>query len=139
MDKISYIRQFRPALLLVEDDELTQKIEAYTFQELGCEVVTANNAQAALKALDKPFDIIVLDVGLPDQSGVRLAEAIRHGRTKQNHNTPIVVVSTYATETDRQRYMSAGVDNVLAKPMDHEKIKDMLIQIIEKIPTRQAQ
>ncbi len=136
MDKVSYIRQFRPSVLLVEDDELTQKIEAYTFQELGCEVSTAKDAQTALKALDKPFDIIVLDVGLPDQSGVRLAEAIRHGRTKQNHNTPIVVVSAYATEIDRQRYLGAGVDNVLAKPMDHEKIKDMLMQIVDKNPPR---
>lgn len=121
---------FKPAVLLVEDDELTQKIEAFTFKELGCDVVTVPDAQSALEALEKPYDLVILDVGLPDQSGIRLAEAIRRGHTKQNYSTPIVIVSTYTTETDRERYFNAGVTEVLPKPMDHEKIKLLLKKLI---------
>ena len=132
MNRIDHIRQFKPAVLLVEDDELTKKIEEFTFRELGCDVVTAPDAQSALEALDKPYDLVILDVGLPDQSGVRLAEAIRRGRTKQNHSTPIVIVSTYASDTDRERYLTAGATDVLSKPMDHEKIKSLLLKLVEQ-------
>jgi DNA-binding response OmpR family regulator len=126
------IELFKPAVLLVEDDELTKKIEAFALHAMGCEVDTANNAETALEALEKPYDLIVLDVGLPDQSGVRLAEDIRRGRTKQKYSTPIVIVSTFAEATDRQRYLNAGVDEVLAKPMDHERVKKLLFKLIEK-------
>ena len=132
MDNNDQIRQVKPAVLLVEDDELTKKIEEFTFKELGCEVETAPDAQTALEKLDKPFDLVILDVGLPDQSGVRLAEAIRRGRTKQNHSTPILVVSTYTTESDRERYLNAGATDVLAKPMDHEKVKNLLLKLIKQ-------
>jgi len=128
----NFIREFKPAVLLVEDDELTKKVEAYTFQELGCDVDTANSAETALVALTKPYDLIILDVGLPDQSGVRLAEDIRRGRTKQNYSTPIVVVSSYTQDSDRERYLMAGVDDVLPKPMNPESVKKLLLRIIEK-------
>ncbi len=131
-EPINFIREFKPNVLLVEDDELTKKIEAFTFKELGCEVDTAVNAESALVALNKPYDLIVLDVGLPDQSGVRLAEAIRRGRTNQNNRTTILVVSTYTEESDRQRYLTAGVDEILPKPMNPESVKKLLLRIIEK-------
>jgi DNA-binding response OmpR family regulator len=131
-EPVNFIREFKPAVLLVEDDELTKKIEAFTFQELGCEVDTAANAETALVALNKPYDLIVLDVGLPDQSGVRLAEAIRRSRTNQNNSTTILVVSTYTEESDRQRYLTAGVDEILPKPMNPESVKKLLLRIIEK-------
>lgn len=129
---IKFIKEFKPSILLVEDDELTKKIEAYTFQELGCDVDTATCVEKALLALTKPYDLIVLDVGLPDQSGVKLAEQIRRGRTKQNFSTPIVVVSSYTEDSDRERYMMAGVDEVLPKPMNHESVKKLLIRLIER-------
>lgn len=132
IEQFNFIREFKPAVLLVEDDELTKKIEAFTFQELGCEVDTAFNAETALAALNKPYDLIVLDVGLPDQSGVRLAEDIRRGRTQQNFNTPILVVSTYTEDSDRARYLTVGVDEVLSKPMNPESVKKLLLRIIEK-------
>jgi len=126
------IEKFKPAVLLVEDDELTKKIEAFALHAMGCDVDTANDAETALQALEKPYDLIVLDVGLPDQSGVRLAESIRRGKTKQKYSTPILIVSTFAEEIDRQRYLNAGVDEILSKPMDHEKVKKLLFKLIEK-------
>jgi DNA-binding response OmpR family regulator len=127
-----YIRDFNLAVLLVEDDEITKKIETYTLQELGCKVDAVPTATAAKTALSKVYDLIVLDVGLPDQNGVKLAEEIRSGRTKQKFSTPIVVVSARAEETDRQRYAMAGIDDVFAKPMNPEIIKKLLLSIIDK-------
>ena len=132
MANINYVHLFKPAVLLVEDDKLTQKIQAYTFTELGCDVFTADNVRTALEMLENPYDLIILDVGLPDQSGIHLAQTIRRGNTKQQYDIPIFVVSAYTAETDRAKYMSAGANEVLAKPMDHEKVKNILIRLVEK-------
>lgn len=82
----------RPRILVVEDILVAQRAIRDMLEQLGCVVDLAKNGQLALRMIEKPYDFILLDIGLPDMSGAHLCEIIRY--RFRDIKTPIVAYTT---------------------------------------------
>lgn len=112
-------------ILVVEDDSFQQRVIQTLLQGLGHRVEVASNGLEALEKINRPYDIILMDVGLPnDPDGV---EVSRQART-EGIKTPIIAITAHIAEHSKQRCLSAGMNEFIEKPLTREK----LAAIIEK-------
>lgn len=115
----------RLKVLLVEDDDLARKVAYYNLTELNCDVQTVSNGMDALAALDVHFDLILLDIGLPDIEGLVLADHIRK-KSGRNKNTPLIALTAHVMESDRQHCIDSGMDDYLRKPAAKEDLRRVI-------------
>ncbi len=122
-----------PALriLLVEDNALNLKVLQELLQEQGHAAVGAATGREALAAIEKDrFDVVLMDVQLPEMDGVETTRRIRSGQCGVNApDIPIVALTAYAMQGDRERFMEAGMDDYLAKPITVKELKDILVRV----------
>ncbi len=118
-------RRFKSRVLLVEDNPVNRKVAVGILKKLGCDISIAENGRIALEVLqDKRFDVILMDVQMPEMDGL---EATRHIRADQRHNdTPIVAMTAHAMDGDRQKCLAAGMDDYLSKPISSAKLRKMV-------------
>lgn len=114
-----------PRILYVEDHELIQRIYKTMLEQMGCVVDIASNATEALELHSKGYDLILMDIGLPEVSGLDITQEIRRREGEDKH-TPIVAMTGYAHEQDRNNALQAGVDQVLVKPVRMELLKQIV-------------
>ncbi len=112
-------------VLLVEDELLIQKFTQATLSEFGCQVALASNGQEALDKALNTFDLIFMDVGLPDMSGLDVTRKIRAERPA-NKNTQIIALTAHVSEDDKQRCLDAGFDSFLTKPTSYSDFHRIL-------------
>lgn len=114
-----------PRILYVEDHELIQRIYKTMLEQMGCIVDIASNATEALGLHVKGYDLILMDIGLPEVSGLDITQEIRRREGESKH-TPIVAMTGYAHDYDRNNALQAGVDQVLVKPVRIELLKQVV-------------
>jgi len=111
-------RRSRRRVLLVEDSAVNQLVTEWTLKRLGYGLQTVGTVNAALEAWDRePFDLVLLDMHLPDGDGRDLARELRR-REGPGRHTPIVAMTGCAEPGDRERCLEAGMDDYLTKPVD---------------------
>lgn len=111
--------------LLVEDSRAMRAYVASILEAHDFEVVEVDNGFEALRVLPRGnFALVVADVNMPDVSGLEVTRFVR--RTPGYEKTPIVVISTDASEEDRRRVVAAGADAFLAKPFTAEQLLTVL-------------
>ena len=117
-------------VLLAEDNAVNQKIAARVLEKQGHHVTVAADGRQALAALDRAtFDVVLMDVQMPEMDGFEATAAIRgHERETGNH-IPIIAMTAHAMPGDRERCIAAGMDSYIAKPL---KVGE-LIELLEKI------
>ncbi|HYJ32773.1 MAG TPA: PAS domain S-box protein [Candidatus Binatia bacterium] len=106
-------------ILLVEDEEDTRAVVTRILAWRGAEVracVSAREARAAFEAA--PPDVIVSDIGMPEESGYSLIEGIRRAERGRGLHTPAIALTAYAQETHRLRALASGFDAHVSKPVD---------------------
>lgn len=104
-------------ILVIEDNDMAQKIEVLLLQDLGCDVDAASTGNSALKLLnDKNYDLIFMDIGLPDIDGLVLAESIRKSYNR-NSKCPIVAVTNYEDESYKNQAICVGMNEFAIKPL----------------------
>ena len=123
-----------PRLLLVEDNEINQRIMAEIFKnhQLRCDIVS--NGKDAIQALRRvEYDIIFMDYQMPEMDGYETTAKIREIEGKQRH-TIIIAMTASAMEGDRQRCLQAGMDEYISKPINLETLFQLLAKylIVEK-------
>ena len=112
-------------LLLVEDHHDTAHLMARLLRNLGYEVSVANSVAAARSlASEYQFDLLVSDIGLPDESGIEL---MRHVR--QEYKLPGIALTGFGTERDRAEILAAGFSEVLVKPVDFKQLKAAITRV----------
>lgn len=113
-------------VLLVEDDPIPQKVTQWQLSEMGYEIDTAPDGHTALKLLEqKVYDLIFMDIGLPDISGLEVTAEIRKREDGKRH-TPIIGLTIYALESDQKTGLQAGMDEYLVKPVMPDRLKNVL-------------
>ncbi len=118
------IKLKKPKVLLVEDNQLIQYIHHCFLSDLGCEVDIAKNGAEALTLARHSYDLIVLDIGLPDVDGIEVAKKLRF---YSNHiNTPIFVLTAYVDPVTKKDCLDAGVARVLHKPIERNTLAEAL-------------
>ena len=106
--------------ILVIDDEVEIRESLETLLELECyEVEAAANGEEGLSKLgERPFDLVLLDLALPDRNGIDLLPEIR----ALDAQLPVIIITAYGTVEDAVRAMQGGAGNFLQKPWDNEKL-----------------
>ncbi len=120
-------RQVR--LLLAEDSRVNQKIAMKILSKAGYEVDIAENGRLAVEAVDKVrYDLILMDVQMPEMDGVEATETIRRNERGSGARVPIIAMTANVMQEDKDRCLAAGMDDYLSKPAEPRK----MIETIEK-------
>jgi len=111
-------------ILVAEDNRVNQFIITDFLQEQGHTVEIAATGLRALAHLAKtPFDLVLMDVGMPDVDGLEATRRIRSGESNPlNPSIPIVAFTAHALRGDRERCLEAGMDAYLSKPVDMDRL-----------------
>ncbi len=121
-------------VLLVEDNVVNQQVASEILKSAGMTVKIAGNGKKALKALDEEtFDIVLMDVQMPEMDGIEATRIIR--RDDKYRNLPIIAMTAHAMAGDRERFMEAGMNDHTPKPIDPESFFATLAKWIDKKDT----
>jgi len=108
-------------ILLVEDVPVNQMLAVRILEKVGHQVVVANNGREGLEALAKrSFDLVLMDVQMPEMDGFEAARTIRAGGSR----VPIVAMTAYAMTGDRDRCLAAGMNGYISKPIRSRELLD---------------
>jgi signal transduction histidine kinase/CheY-like chemotaxis protein len=114
-------------VLLVEDSLVNQKLAAAILQKEGHDVLIANNGREALEAFrSQTFDLILMDVQMPEMDGLKATQAIRRKEKMTGKHIPIVAMTAHALDGDREHFLCAGMDHYIAKPISVKKLLETI-------------
>jgi PAS domain S-box-containing protein len=116
----------RAAILIAEDNDINRELVTQMLARLGHESVTVSNGREAVAAAQgRVFDLILMDIQMPEMDGVSAAAAI--GALPGEHGSaPIVAVTANAMVGDRERYLAAGFHDYLAKPLHFDQLREVI-------------
>ncbi|TRX62183.1 response regulator [Fulvivirga sp. M361] len=110
-----------PRILIVDDNAINLQLAAELLKKSGGVTNTAGSGFEALKKCKKTvFDLIVMDIQMPDMDGVATTLKIR--QTSKNKKTPIIAMTAYSTKEDSNEFLEAGMDDYLSKPINPSKL-----------------
>jgi signal transduction histidine kinase/CheY-like chemotaxis protein len=116
-------------ILLVEDNNIAQKILTRMLKEKGHIVEIANNGLEALKLHGtKKYDTILMDIYMPEMDGIEATRRIREREGFAEH-TPIIAVTADALHKEKEHFLTLGMDEYLAKPIDMDELFALLDQV----------
>ncbi len=106
-------------ILLIEDNEQNRYLVSFMLENHGYNVVTAlDGPQGIERAVEKRYDLILLDIQLPEMDGYAVAEALR--KNPVTRGVPIVAVTSYAMVGDREKALASGCNGYIEKPINPE-------------------
>jgi two-component system sensor histidine kinase/response regulator len=121
--------QNRRHVLLAEDNLVNQKLASRILEKLGHTVVVAANGREAVTAFESGhFDLILMDVQMPDMNGYEATAAIREKERVRGAHIPIIALTANAMTGDRELCLKSGMDGYLAKPVKRSDLADIIQQ-----------
>jgi signal transduction histidine kinase/DNA-binding response OmpR family regulator len=115
-----------PNVLVVEDNTVNQLVTLHILEGAGCRVdVAANGIEAVAATTNRTYDLILMDIHMPEMDGVAATRRIRQ-LEGDGHRVPIIAVTANTNAEDRESYLDAGMDDYLAKPIDTARLLDKL-------------
>ncbi len=126
----------RLRILLAEDNPVNQEVAGLMLREMGHEVVVVSDGRAVLDALESgsdPYDLVLMDVQMPILNGLEATAMIRKAEAGQAKHQPIIAMTAYAMQGDRERCLAAGMDDYISKPIKARVLIDMLTKWSRKI------
>lgn len=121
--------KIKPKVLLIEDSLVIQDIHATFLRKLGCEVDVVSNAKEAIKALIDDYDLIFMDIGLPEINGLEASKIIRKQPNKKQ--VPIVALTAYG-ETTQEDCQKSGINGLVIKPIKLDEFRELLECFLNK-------
>jgi PAS domain S-box-containing protein len=119
-------------VLIAEDNPVNQRVAVGLLTKRGHDVTAVGNGREAIDALDRePFDLVLMDVQMPEMGGFEATAAIRARERQTGQHIRIVAMTAHAMLGDRERCMAAGMDGYLSKPIDPQ----LLFAAVEDDPT----
>jgi CheY-like chemotaxis protein len=121
-------------ILLAEDNPVNQLVGAEILKRRGYEVVVAADGRAALELLAREsFDLVLMDVQMPVMDGEEATRRIRAGLVEGcPADLPIIAVTAHAIHGDRERFLSAGMDDYVSKPLDPKVLEEVVWRVLEE-------
>ena len=114
------------AILLVEDNEINQKLAKYVFKKLGYEIEIASGGFDAIQMIkDKHYDLVFMDIQMPEMDGVEATQIIKSNWLGKDC-PKIIAMTANAMAGDSEKYLAAGLDDYLSKPVLMKDIKSMI-------------
>lgn len=117
-------------ILLAEDNLVNQVLAETALRQIGYEVRLVQNGLEALKALEEEeFDCILMDIQMPEMSGIEATQRIRASKTAYSR-IPIIALTSLALPEDRERIQASGITDYLPKPVSVEELKTLVERAI---------
>jgi signal transduction histidine kinase/DNA-binding response OmpR family regulator/HPt (histidine-containing phosphotransfer) domain-containing protein len=118
-------------ILLAEDNAVNQKLMRGILSKQGHEIVVVGNGREALRALDEQrFDLVLMDVQMPEMDGFEATAAIRARERETGDHVPMLATTAYAMKSDRDRCIEAGFDSYVRKPIDIDELLDAIAELV---------
>ncbi|MFZ3216373.1 MAG: response regulator [Candidatus Acidiferrales bacterium] len=118
-------------ILLAEDNPVNQEVAVQLLERRGHSVIVAENGRQALTAIERhKFDLVLMDVQMPEMGGFEATRLIREKEKSTGEHLPVVAMTAHAMQGDRERCIAAGMDAYLAKPIEPKTF----FQTVEGIP-----
>lgn len=114
-------------VLVAEDVELNQFLAKHIMQSWGFEVTIAPNGLKAVEILEqKDFDLILMDIQMPEMDGITATQCIRKLNNRQKASIPIIALTANALKGDSDTYLQAGMNDYLSKPFTEESLFNVI-------------
>ena len=128
-------------ILLAEDDIIDQTLAVALIERQGHAVTVAKDGRAAIHQLERrDFDLVLMDVQMPELDGLETTRLIREGEAGTGRHIPIIAMTAHALKGDRERCLEAGMDDYVSKPIDpaelEHKVRHFLEEPIDFDPVR---
>jgi CheY-like chemotaxis protein len=113
-------------VLVAEDNAVNRTVARRLLEALGCQAESVSNGREAVEALrQSAYDLVLMDVQMPEMDGLRAAWLIRQA-TGAGPRVPIIALTAGAVEGDRERCLEAGMDDYISKPVTLEQLRAVL-------------
>jgi len=129
-----------PALLVVDDNVTNQQVALGILHKLGLQAAVAANGVEAIRALEASrYDLVLMDVQMPEMDGLQATRLIRGAGSKvHDHQVPIVAMTAHALQSDRQACLQAGMDDCLVKPIEIAALEAVLKKWLRNLPAPES-
>ena len=126
------LRSLQASILIVDDDHLSQMATKLLLNNFGCQVTIASNGEEAMKYIKKGrFDMVFMDIGLPDISGFKVIDSIRSSLDNVNNNLPIVILTAH-NDLSSFNDVSDFIADIHTKPVSNELCESILAKYLLK-------
>ena len=116
-------------VLVAEDNKINQKVIKFLLEQQGVDCTFVKNGSEAVKLFKiLDFDMVFMDIFMPEMDGLEATKLIKSTEKYNKHGVPVIAVSASAFEEDIENAKNAGIDHFLAKPIDTEKLKELLVK-----------
>jgi CheY-like chemotaxis protein len=120
-------------LLLAEDNAVNQRLAVRLLEKRGHHVVVAGNGAEALAAMEKhEFDLVFMDVQMPEMDGLEATAVIREKEKTTGKHVRIIALTAHAMKGDREKCITGGMDGYLTKPIRPQELDDVLEDFIDR-------
>ena len=134
----SFAKLYPCKILLAEDNPVNQKVATRVLQKLGYEIDVAGNGKEAILALEKnSYDIILMDMHMPEMDGIEATTHIRNNLPPEKQPR-IIALTAAVLPADKQKCQAAGMDDFIAKPLQVSDLKRVLINHSPQLRRLQA-
>jgi CheY-like chemotaxis protein/HPt (histidine-containing phosphotransfer) domain-containing protein len=117
-------------ILLAEDNRTNQTVATRMLQKLGHSIVVAGNGKEALLLLTTHrFDLVLMDIQMPEMDGLTAARKIRESERETQLYLPIIAMTAHAMKGDRERCIEAGMDGYVSKPISSKEVAEAIASI----------
>jgi signal transduction histidine kinase/ligand-binding sensor domain-containing protein/DNA-binding response OmpR family regulator len=115
-------------VLLAEDNLVNQKLTLRMLERMGCHAVLVENGKDTVAAFERGynFDVVLMDIQMPDMDGFEATAAIRAIEKQRGGHIPIIALTAHALKSDQERCLSAGMDAHLSKPISFTQLRLVL-------------
>jgi two-component system, sensor histidine kinase len=120
---IENVNLVMPKVLVVEDNEMNIIVIKSMLLKKKCEVQCARSGKEAVEIIkNNEFDMIFMDIQMPEMDGIQATKLIRNFEKEKKIHTPIIALTAYALQGDKERFMGAGMDYYLSKPINMKEL-----------------
>ena len=120
-------------VLLAEDNAVNQRLAVRLLEKRGHHVVVVGNGRDALEALEKgSFDLVFMDVQMPEMDGLEATAAIRDKEKSSGLHQPIIALTAHAMKGDREKCLAGGMDGYLTKPIRPPELDGILEEYVSR-------
>lgn len=120
-------------ILVVEDNEVNLELAMHLLTRMGHSVFTVRNGRQAVDALEKDaFDLVFMDLQMPEMDGLEATIRIRAMESTGRPRTPIIALTAHAIKGSRERYLEAGMDDYVTKPVRRKELAEAVERVMRK-------